>query len=108
MTVLERIITILAVVAGTMVTRFLPFIVFPADKKLPDYIKYLGNVLPNAVIGFLVVYSFKGVSFVSGTHGVPEVLSLLIVAALHLWKRSMLISIASGTIAYMLMVQVIF
>lgn len=35
----EQIITIAAVVAGTMLTRFLPFILFPANKKTPPLVR---------------------------------------------------------------------
>lgn len=108
MTLTQQIITILAVVLGTMTTRFLPFLLFPAGKPTPEYIKYLGKVLPAAVFGLLVVYSLKNVSILTGSHGIPELLSIVLVILLHYWKRQMLLSIAGGTICYMLLVQLVF
>ncbi|MCD7792066.1 MAG: branched-chain amino acid transporter permease [Oscillospiraceae bacterium] len=108
MTLTERIITIAMVVLGTMLTRFLPFLLFPAGKETPKYVRYLGTVLPAAVFGLLVVYSLRGVSVLTGSHGLPELISIAVVAALHLWKKQMLLSIAGGTICYMLLVQFIF
>ncbi|MBD5465449.1 MAG: branched-chain amino acid transporter AzlD [Lachnospiraceae bacterium] len=108
MNVTEQIITILMVVLGTMVTRFLPFLVFPSGKPTPKYIQYLGKVLPAAVFGLLVVYCLKGVNIFAGSHGIPELISILLVVLLHLWKRQMLFSIAGGTICYMILVQVVF
>lgn len=108
MTLTQQIITIGMVVLGTMITRFLPFIVFPAGKPTPKYIQYLGKVLPGAVFGMLVIYCLKNVSILGGTHGIPEAISIILVICLHLYKRQMLISIAGGTICYMLLVQFIF
>lgn len=108
MSITEQIITILMVVLGTMVTRFLPFLVFPAGKPTPKYIQYLGKVLPAAVFGLLVVYCLKSVSLFGGSHGIPELISILLVVFLHLWRRQMLLSIAGGTICYMLLVQLVF
>lgn len=108
MTLSQQIITIALVVIGTMVTRFLPFLLFPAGKPTPKYIRYLGKVLPAAVFGLLVVYCLKNVSVFTGSHGIPELLAVILVVVLHLWKRQMLVSIAGGTICYMLLVQFIF
>lgn len=108
MTLTQQMITIGMVVLGTMLSRFLPFLLFPAGKPTPKYIEYLGRVLPAAVFGLLVVYCLKNVSLFSGSHGIPELISIVVVAALHLWKRQMLISIAGGTVCYMLLVQLVF
>lgn len=108
MTLSQQIATIGVVVLGTVTTRFLPFLVFPAEKPTPRYIQYLGRMLPSAALGLLVIYCFKDVSLFSGNHAVPELLSVAVVAALHLWKRQMLLSIAGGTIFYMLLVQLVF
>ena len=108
MTLTQQIITIAMVVLGTAVTRFLPFLVFPAEKPTPKYIRYLGNVLPFAVFGLLVIYSLKDVSILSGSHGIPELISIVLVIVLHVWKRQMLLSIAGGTVCYMLLVQMVF
>ena len=108
MTSSQQIITIAMVVLGTALTRFLPFLLFPAGKPTPKYIRYLGKVLPPAVFGLFVVYSLKDVNLFAGSHGVPEAISVALVAALHLWKRNMLLSIAGGTICYMALVQFVF
>ncbi len=108
MTLTEQIITIGMVVLGTMITRFLPFLLFPAGKPVPKYVQYLRKALPSAVFGLLVIYCLKNVNLMQGSHGIPELLSLAAVAALHLWKRQMLLSIAGGTVFYMALVQRIF
>ena len=108
MTVTQRILMIAVAVIGTMATRFLPFLLFPAGKPTPKYIQYLGRVLPAAVFGMLVVYCLKGVSLFSGSHGIPEAISILVVVLLHRWRKQMLLSIAGGTICYMLLVQLLF
>lgn len=104
----QLLITIGCIVLGTVLTRFLPFVLFPAGKQTPKFVGYLGRVLPAAVFGLLVVYCLKDVSLLSGSHGLPELIAIGLVLALHLWKRQMLLSIAGGTVAYMLMVQLLF
>ena len=108
MTTSERIITIAIAVLGTSLTRFLPFLLFPAGKETPKYIKYLGNVLPPAVFGLLVVYSLKNVSLVTKPFAIPEAIALIFTYVLHIWKRQMLLSVAGGTICYMLLIQFVF
>lgn len=108
MTVMQRVITIAMVVLGTMITRFLPFILFPSGRPTPKYVQYLGRVLPGAVFGMLVIYCLKNVSVFDGSRGLPEAIAVVFVVILHLWKRQMLVSIAGGTILYMLLVQLVF
>lgn len=108
MTLTQQILTVGLVVLGTVLTRFLPFLVFPAGKPTPKYIQYLGKVLPSAVFGLLIIYCLKNVNIFTGSHAVPELLSIAVVIALHLWKRQMLLSIAGGTVFYMLLVQFVF
>lgn len=108
MTFSQQLITIGMVTLGTLLTRFLPFLLFPAGKPTPKYVQYLGTVLPSAVFGLLVVYCLKNVSLFSGTHAIPELIAILVVVALHVWKRQMLLSIAGGTVCYMLLVQTVF
>ncbi len=107
MTVLQQFIIIGMVVLGTVLTRFLPFLLFPAGKPTPKYIQYLGKVLPSSMFGLLVIYCLKNVSLFTGSHGIPELLAILLVTALHMWKRQILLSIAGGTLFYMLLVQFI-
>lgn len=108
MSLSEQIITIAMVVLGTVLTRFIPFILFPTEKSTPKYIRYLGNLLPSAVFGLLVIYCLKDVNIFTGSHGIPEFIAIVFVVILHLWKRQMLISIAGGTIFYMALVQYVF
>ena len=108
MTLSQQIITIALVVLGTVATRFLPFILFPAKKPTPKYVRFLGSALPSAALGLLVIYAYKDVQLLGGSHGVPELIATLVIVALHLWKRQMLVSIAGGTIVYMLLVQMVF
>lgn len=104
MTTTQSIITIVAVVLGTMATRFLPFLVFPEGKTPPVFIQYLGKVLPYAVISLLIIYCLKDVP-ASTTHGLPEAIAILFIIVLHKWKKNTLLSIAGGTILYMILVQ---
>lgn len=106
MTILQQMITIGLCVVGTMSTRFLPFLIFRENRKTPDFVQYLGKFLPSAVFGMLVVYCLRDVSLLQGNHGLPEFLSILVTGVLHLWKRQMLLSIAGGTICYMILLQV--
>ncbi len=108
MTVTQEIITVAMVVLATMLTRFIPFLIFPEGKPVPKYVQYLGKVLPPAVFGLLIIYCLKNVSIFSGSHGIPELISIILVIVLHLWKRQMLLSIAGGTVCYMLLVQLVF
>lgn len=108
MSLMEQVITICMVILGTMITRFLPFFIFTSDKPTPKYVQYLGKMLPSAAIGMLVIYCLKDVSLLKGNHALPELISIMVVVLLHLWKKQMLISIAGGTIFYMILVQLIF
>ena len=108
MTSQQIIITVAAVVAATMLTRFLPYICFPQGKKTPGFITYLGKGLAPAVFGLLVVYCLRNVNLAGGSHGIPEALALIVVIATFVWKRQMLFSMASGTALYMLLVQTVF
>ena len=92
---------------GTMVTRFLPFLIFPEGKEPPEFIQYLGKVLHYAVIGLLVIYCLKDVPG-RGTYGIPEFLAIAFIVLLHRWKKSILLSIGGGTVFYMLLVQFVF
>ena len=92
----------------TAATRFLPFLIFRGKGSTPKLITYLGKVLPFAIIGMLVVYCLKDVQLLSWPHGIPELIGILLVAGLHIWKRNTLLSIGVGTVCYMLLVQLVF
>ena len=104
----EQLITISVVVLGTMTTRFLPFLLFPAHKQTPPLVAFLGRVLPSAIMGLLVVYSLKDTSILESTHGLPEALAVAVTVLLQLVLKNLLLTIAGGTICYMLLVQYVF
>ena len=102
---------ILLIVISALViaaTRFLPFLIFGDKWKTPPIIEYLGTVLPCAIMGMLVVYCLKDISFLQSPYGLPELIACTVVAALHVWKRNSLLSIGGGTVCYMLLVQFVF
>lgn len=108
MSLTEEIIIITCVVLGTMTTRFLPFLIFNNDKETPAYIKYLGYMLPPAVFGLLIVYALREVDVTSFSGFIPEALAIGLIIVLYYWKENMLLSIAGGTIFYMILVQAVF
>lgn len=108
LTPVQTFITILAVALGAMVTRFLPFFLFPEKKTQPEVIRKLSKLLPPAMMGLLVVYCLKGVSISTFPYGLPELISIIIIVVLHRWKRNVLLSIGVGTICYMILVQYLF
>lgn len=99
---------IAVIAAVTFAVRAVPFFLFGGRKRLPRQVEYLGHVLPPAMIAILVVYCFKAVTPLSGNHGIPELICGLLVVLLHIWKRNTFLSIAVGTVCYMLLVQTVF
>ena len=97
-----------AVTLGTIITRFLPFLLFPDSKPVPKVVEYLGRTLPAAMMGLLVVYCLKGVTWTAPPHGIPELLAIFAVVLLHRWRGNVLLSIAGGTALYMVLVQLVF
>lgn len=104
----QQIITIALCVLGTQLTRFVPFLIFNEHRKTPAFVQYLGKVLPGAIFSMLVVYCLRSVSFRRYSYGLPELIGIFITAGLHLWKRNILLSIAAGTITYMLLIRYVF
>ncbi len=107
MTDLQYGLTVLVMAAVTAAVRFLPFLIF-GKRKTPTFVSYLGRVLPCAVMGMLVVFCFKNLSFLSSPFGAPELIAGAIVVGLHIWRRNTLLSILAGTVTYMLLVQLVF
>ena len=102
-------------VAATMLTRFLPFLVFRPGKPTPRYILYLGKVLPPSVFALLVVYCLRTISF-AGTAGchlplpadtIAQISGVIITIAVHAWRRNMMWSIAAGTAGYMILLRIL-
>ena len=108
MTFPQQIAVIALCVLATVSTRFLPFLIFSGKRETPKTVQYLGRALPSAIFGLLVVYCLRNTNFLQAPHGLPEILAVAAVAALHHWKGNVLVSIAGGTALYMLLVQVIF
>lgn len=106
MTLTQQLVMVAAAGAATLLTRFLPFFAF--RKHTPDYVRYLGHALPAAVFGLLVVYCLKDVSVFAGARGIPEAISILVTGGSYVWRKNMLLSIFSGTICYMLLVNFVF
>ena len=95
-------------IAVTALLRFLPFFIFGDKRQTPAIVQYLGRVLPYAIMGMLVVYCLKGISFAHAPYGLPELIASAAVILLHAWKRSTLLSIVTGTLTYMFLIQVVF
>ncbi len=93
---------------GTVITRFLPFVLFPDNRTSHPYLTYLGKVLPYSVIGLLVVYCLNEVTVIAPSSWLPETIAIVSIIALHSWKRNVLLSIGAGTAVYMLFVQIVF
>ncbi|MCW9718624.1 MULTISPECIES: branched-chain amino acid transporter permease [unclassified Avibacterium] len=108
MTLTQQIITISLAVLAVQLTRWLPFWIFPAERPIPEYIRYLGKVLPPAMFGMLVVYCYKNIDMNTAYFGAPDFIAGGIVLALHFWKKNMFLSIIAGTVIYMFLVQMVF
>ena len=107
MTVFYQIVTIFIAAVATLLTRFLPFIIFKG-KKIPPFIDYLGYALPVAVFGMLLVYCLKDTVVTSFPFALPEILGLAVTSAIYLWRKNTLLSIAAGTVFYIFLLQVVF
>lgn len=108
MTTKQLIITVLVIMLATLITRFLPFIIFGKSKRTPKFVEYLGRTLPFAAVALLVVYCFKGISLASTGGFLPLLIAGVITAGLHFWKDNTLLSIGVGTVVYMILVQFVF
>ncbi len=57
---------------------------------------------------FFLIFAMCDETFsVNYTAKIPEFISVIVADALHIWKRQMLLSIAGGTICYMLLIHMI-
>lgn len=105
---IQSLIIVLALVISTFLTRFLPFLLFRKTVKKGSFLEFLSDTLPYASIGFLVVYCLKEVSFISGTYGFPEMISIIFIILIHYNFENVLLSIGLGTAIYMLLIQIVF
>ena len=108
MTNYEAMMTIAIIAIVTLLIRWLPFLLFPANQATPLFIYRLAKVLPYAIIGMLVIYCFKAINFFVFPYALPEILAGLFVFVVHKWKHNLLLSIGGGTLFYMILVQTIF
>lgn len=108
LTPLETVYIIAAVAAGTQITRWLPFWLFPEHRPMPEAVRRIAALLPPAVMGLLVVYCLRNVSVAAAPHGLPEAIAIAVVAVLHCRWSNVLVSIAGGTAVYMVLVQTVF
>lgn len=91
----------------TALIRFIPFLLFK-DRQTPKLISYLGTVLPMAIMGMLVVFCLKSISFGIFADWVPAFIAIIAVIVLHTWRRNTLLSILGGTIIYMVLINLVF
>ena len=104
----QAILLICVISVVTIILRFLPFIIFNSKKEPPKIITYLRNILPFSVMAMLVVYCFKDITIINFPFGLPELIAGIVVVLLHIWKKNTLLSVISGPIVYMLLIQFIF
>ena len=109
MTEYTHAIIIIAVMGGvTLATRVLPVLVFGRSETIPEFILYLGKVIPYTAMGLLIVYCLRDVSVLHGSHGLPELIAMAAVTGSYLWKRNAILSVIIGTVLYMFLLQVVF
>ena len=108
LTTSQALLSIAVIAAATILTRTLPFVIFPAGKKTPKFVTYLGSVLPFDIISMLIIYCFKSVSITTWPYGIPELIAGVFVVVIHKWRHNLLLSIGGGTLLYMILVQAVF
>lgn len=108
LSVKETLIIIAVAAVCTFATRLVPFVLFSGKKEPPKFVHYLGSVLPVAIIGVLIVYGIGNVRDIGFMQLLPKLIAVAATALVHLWKRNTLLSIAVGTIGYMLLIHFVF
>ena len=103
----QLIITILVASVVTFSTRLIPFAVF-GKREVPKIVKYLGNIMPPAIIGVLIIYCIKDGYTFDMKILAPQMIAIALTVIVHLWKRNILISISAGTISYMILIHYVF
>lgn len=91
----------------TWLTRAAPFLIF-RKRELPGYVKYLGEVLPPAIMVILVIYCMRGITLLRFPFGLPELISSLAVVILQATRKNVYLSIIVGTACYMVLIRTIF
>ncbi|MDD3924843.1 MAG: AzlD domain-containing protein [Erysipelotrichaceae bacterium] len=108
LTPIQTMIIIVAIAVGTIITRFLPFVIFPEHKTPSHHLLYLGKALPPAMMGLLVVYCLKDINIMIAHHGLAELIAIIVIVILHKWRENVLLSIALGTIVYVVLINYLF
>ncbi len=108
MDIVHSLLIIAVVSICTIFLRAVPFLIFGGKREVPKTVSYLGRTLPPAIMAVLVVYCLKDISLLEGNHGIPELISVLLVVILHSWKKNILLSIGLGTACYMALIQLVF
>ena len=108
MSVWQMLVLIAVMALAVLLLRGAAFLLFPAHRLTPRYVLFLGRFLPFAIMGLLLIYCLKEVSVAAYPFGLPEIIALAVVAALHIWKKNTLLSIGAGTVLYMVLVQAVF
>lgn len=108
MNVWQMLVLIAVMALAVLLLRGAAFLLFPAHRPTPGYVLFLGKFLPFAIMGLLLIYCLKEVSVAAYPFGLPEIIALAVVAALHIWKKNTLLSIGAGTVLYMVLVQAVF
>lgn len=103
----NSILLILVAALITFALRAVPFLIFSGDRKMPEAVKNVADLLPAAIIAVLVIYCIKGDLAAPGIGTINSVISIFIVIALHLWKRNILLSIFGGTVVYMTLLHLL-
>ena len=104
----HALIIMLIMGAATFATRIIPVLIFGRSEKVPDFVLYLGKVIPYTAMGLLIVYCLRDVSILGGSHGIPELIAMAVVVASYLWKRYTIVSVVLGTAVYMMLLQMVF
>ena len=101
-------IVIAAMGLAVLATRIVPVLIFGRGEKVPEFILYLGRVVPYTAMGLLIVYCLRDMPVLEAPHGLPELISLAVVTVTYLWKRNTILSVVIGTALYMFLVQSVF
>ena len=101
-------IVIIVMGLAVLATRIVPVLIFGRGEKVPEFILYLGRVVPYTAMGLLIVYCLRDVPVLDAPHGLPELISLAVVTLTYLWKRNTIFSVVIGTALYMFLVQSVF
>ena len=104
----HAVIVIIVMGLAVLATRIVPVLIFGRGEKVPEFILYLGRVVPYTAMGLLIVYCLRDVPVFDAPHGLPELIALAVVAVSYIWKRNTIFSVVIGTALYMFLVQSVF